>query len=102
MTADSIFKQIKNQQGQIKEYCRKTGIEYLGLFGSVARREKRYTADIDVLIRFNEPKGLEFISIKNDLSKMFKQRVDLVTEKALHPLLKEKILKDTVTIYENK
>ena len=41
MTADSIFKQIKNKQDQIKKYCRKTGIDYLGLFGSVARREKR-------------------------------------------------------------
>jgi len=29
---------------------------------------------------------------------MFKKRVDLVTEKALHPLLKNKILKELVTI----
>jgi len=59
-------------------------------------------AVIDILVRFDKPKGFGFISIKNDLSRMLKQRVDLVTEKALHPLLKDKILKEAVTIYENK
>jgi hypothetical protein len=102
MTANSIYNQIQKNQPQIKNYCHKYGIEYLGLFGSVARKEKRYTNDIDILVRFDKPKGLGFISIKNDLSRLFKQRVDLVTEKALHPLLKDKILKEVITIYENK
>lgn len=102
MTANSIYKQIQKKQNQIRDYCRKYGIEYMGIFGSVARKEKRFTGDIDVLVKFDKPKGLRFISIKDDLSRMFKKRVDLVTEKALHPLLRNKILKEVVTIYENK
>ncbi|OGS20578.1 MAG: hypothetical protein A2252_09970 [Elusimicrobia bacterium RIFOXYA2_FULL_39_19] len=80
----------------------KSGIEYLGLFGSVGRKEKSVSNDIDVLVRFNKPKGFGFVAIKNDLTKMFRKKVDLVTIKALHPLLRDKILKEVVTIYENK
>ena len=102
MTAYSVFYSIQKSQNRIAEFCRKSGIEYLGLFGSVARKEKSASHDVDVLVRFNEPKGFEFISIRDGLSRIFKQRVDLVTEKALHPLLKKNILKEVVTIYESK
>jgi len=77
MTANSIYNQIQKKQNQIRDYCRKYGIEYMGLFGSVARKEKRYTDDIDVLVRFDKPKGFGFVSIKDDLSKCLKKELIL-------------------------
>ena len=102
MTAKSLYNYIQKNKKRLVEFCRASGIEYMGIFGSVARRDSRTPHDVDVLVRFDKPKGLEFIAIRDELSKIFKQKVDLVTERALHPLLKQNILREVVTIYESK
>ena len=43
-----------------------------------------------------------FVGMKLDLEKNIGKKVDLVTYKALHPLLKEQILEEQRIIYEKK
>lgn len=86
----------------VQNFCKIYGITFLGVFGSCARNEAKDTSDIDILVKFSEPKGLEFITIQEELTKLLRKKVDLVTKGALHHLLKDKILKEVVTIYEKK
>jgi predicted nucleotidyltransferase len=75
------------------------GVASLALFGSVVRDEASDMSDIDVLVRFSKPVGLfEFLEVKNYLEDLMGIEVDLVTEDALKPQLRERILAEAVPI----
>ncbi len=72
----------------------------IGLFGSVARNEETPTSDIDILYSFNTPISLfGLVDIQNALQKKLSKKIDLVSENAVHPLLKESIFNDLKIIY---
>lgn len=72
----------------------------IGLFGSVARNEETSTSDIDILYNFNKPISLfGLVDIQNALQKKLHKKIDLVSENAVHPLLKENIFNDLKIIY---
>ena len=86
---------------KITPILKKHGVSYCAVFGSFARGEERGDSDIDLLVRFTEPLGLfDFVGLEMELSDILGRKVDLVTEKAIHPLLKENIYKDLQEIYE--
>lgn len=65
------------------------------LFGSVARGEATEESDIDLLIEFEGRKSLlDLAGLKLELQELLRRRVDLLTYKSLHPLLKERILSE--------
>lgn len=72
----------------------------IGLFGSVARDEDNPESDIDILYSFNKPLSLfKSAKIKNLLEEKLNKKVDFVSEKAIHPLLKDDIYSDLKIIY---
>ena len=71
-------------------------VDRIGLFGSHARGEERAESDIDLLVRFSVPIGWEFVDLKEYLEKVLGRRVDLVTEAALKPRLKEAVLREVI------
>ena len=72
----------------------------IGLFGSVSRNEETETSDIDILYSFNTPISLfGLVDIQDALQKKLHKKIDLVSEKAVHPLLKDKIFNDLKIIY---
>jgi len=71
-------------------------VEKIGVFGSYARGEESGESDIDILVKFYEPVGWEFIDLKDFLEEILGRRVDLVTIKALKPQLKDEILREVV------
>lgn len=72
-------------------------VKKIGIFGSAARGTQTEKSDIDIIVEFDEPVGFfTFIQLEDFLSKLLKQKVDLVTKNALKPLLKNTILKETV------
>lgn len=42
-------------------------IKSLGIFGSYSRGEAKEESDIDILVEFEEPIGLEFIDLADEL-----------------------------------
>ena len=69
----------------------------LSVFGSVARGDEGATSDVDILVRFSEPVGMfEFLDVKAYLENLLGVSVDLVTEDALKPQLRERILAEAV------
>ncbi|OGF20817.1 hypothetical protein A2316_01785 [Candidatus Falkowbacteria bacterium RIFOXYB2_FULL_38_15] len=78
-----------------KDYC----IKKIGIFGSVARGAEKRKSDIDILVEFGEPIGIfKFIELENNLTKLLKRKVDLVSKGALKPILKNAILKEVVYV----
>ena len=74
----------------------------IGIFGSFARGENSENSDLDILYDYDGKITLfDHIRIINELKTGLKKEVDLVTTNALHPLLKDQILKDLKIIYES-
>ncbi|MFD2705392.1 nucleotidyltransferase family protein [Salibacterium lacus] len=71
-------------------------VSKIGYFGSFAREEQTEESDIDILVEFSKPIGLEFVSLKEYLEQELDRNVDLVTVKALKPQLKESILREVI------
>ncbi len=76
----------------------KFGVKRIGIFGSFARGEEREDSDLDVLVVFEEGQKTfdNYMDLKFYLEDLFGREVDLVTEKALKPQLKDIIMKDVV------
>jgi len=75
----------------------------VGLFGSSARGEATETSDIDLLIKFSKPKSLlSIVKLERNLSEALGKKVDLLTEAAISPYLKERIFRDLAVIYEER
>ena len=67
-------------------------IKKMGLFGSVARGEQKGESDIDILVEFSAPIGFfDFIRLENFLSETLGGKVDLVSKKAIKPILEKYI-----------
>lgn len=65
------------------------------VFGSRARGDSRPDSDIDLLVDAGERRSRFFPGgLVSDLEEMLKVRADVVTEKALHPSIRERILRE--------
>jgi len=51
-----------------------------------------------VLVEFFEPLGWEFFDLKEYLEEILARKVDLVTENAIRPQMKEKILNEVIYV----
>lgn len=77
------------------------GVVRAALFGSVVRGDITAQSDIDILVELEEGKTLlDLVGLQLDLEEQFKVNVDVVTYDALHPLLRESIMKEQEPIYE--
>ena len=84
-----------------KELLLRHHVRSLSVFGSVVRGEASAGSDVDILVEFQPDAAVglfEFIRLKNDLSVLLGVEVDLGTPDALHPALKEDILKEAVRV----
>ena len=65
---------------------RSYGFTSLALFGSYSRNTAVVgKSDIDVMVEFAEPIGIRFIDLADELEQILKQKVDLVSRKAIKP-----------------
>lgn len=81
----------------------RAGATFLALFGSCARGDSHPGSDVDLLVRFGEAKSLlDLASIENDLSESIGRKVDLVTEGATSPALREAITSDVVVLLDHE
>jgi len=100
-----MLTQITKKQDEIEfkvdDICDKYGINYLGLFGSVARGEQTKNSDVDLLVKFNKNNKIglfELDNLQREFEKRLGKKVDLVTK--LNKYIKPYALKDLKTIYE--
>jgi len=85
------------------ELCRQNDVSMAGVFGSMARGEAKKRSDIDLLVRFSKRKSLlATVKLERELSEALGRKVDLLTEAAISPYLRERILKELQVVYEKR
>ena len=74
-------------------------VKRAAVFGSFVRGEQTRDSDVDVLVEFKGEKSLlDLAGLKIELEETLKRKVDVLTYNSLHPLLKDKILKEQKAI----
>jgi len=90
---------LKNKRNEILRLAIEHGAKNVRIFGSVARGDARPDSDIDILIDLEPDRSLlDRIGLKYDLEDLLGRKVDVVTEKALHTYIREKVLKQAVAL----
>jgi len=82
--------------------CRKYQVEFLGVFGSVARGEQRPESDMDLLVRFSPDAKIGYFKlyeIEKNFSQFMNRPVEIVTQEALSPYIKDRVYNDLKPIY---
>ena len=91
---------------RVAEFCQRNRIRRLALFGSVLRDDFAPDSDVDVLVEFEAGArvGFEFITVQDELSRVFGRRVDMSpfagVEGSRNWLLKAEILDSAEVVYD--
>jgi predicted nucleotidyltransferase len=87
----------------IEPFIADFGIKQIQIFGSYARGEENSNSDIDIIVDISKAIGIyQFIGLKQDLEASLHKKIDLFKPSTLEPLIKEQILAEAVTIYEQR
>lgn len=81
-----------------KHLSKKYHIKKIGLFGSVTRDETSTLSDIDILVEFEKPIGLDFVLLGDELEEILGVKVDIVTPNSLKPKMFNYIKQDLVYV----
>lgn len=75
---------IKKILEQIKpELTQQFYVETIGLFGSVVRDDFSAASDIDIIVDFSRPVGIEFIDLADYIEHKLNRKVDLVSKNGI-------------------
>jgi len=90
---------LQQKRRQVLEIAEGHGARSVRLFGSVARGEASETSDLDLLIEMEPGRSLlDIVAIKQDLEELLGCKVDVVTEAAISPYLRDKVLHEAVRL----
>ncbi len=91
--------QIAEIRDKILNALRQNDVKRASLFGSIVRGELTDESDIDILVEFKGKKSLlDLVGLKLELEELLKREVDVLTYNSLHPLLKDRILREQEVI----
>ena len=90
---------LRERRTEIELIAERHGARNLRVFGSVARDDARADSDIDLLIDTGPQTSSWFPSgLILDLQDLLGRRVEVVTEKALRPEIRERVLSEAVPL----
>ena len=87
-TIQSILK--KHKQRLTEKYS----LSVMAVFGSYGRGQQKENSDVDILVDFQKPIGIEFIDLANELENLLKLKVDLVSKNGVKPHYLKQIEQD--------
>lgn len=90
---------IANIKERLAGVLERNGVKRAALFGSIVRGEATEESDIDLLVEFEGRKSLLDLSgLKLEVEDVLGRKADVITYGSLHPLLRDRILKEQVPI----
>ena len=93
-TKEQILDTLRRLKGNLHSRYR---VNEIGLFGSAVRGEQTEFSDIDVLVEFEKGADLLDVSgLKIFLEEQFKQKVDVVSKRALRHEFRDQVLREVV------
>ena len=107
VTIENLPRQLRKKglEEKLVKICEENDIVFMAIFGSFVRREQKNKSDVDIAIEFDETKPkslLDLIHVENELSKIFKRKVDLGILSSLNPYIIEDVKKEMQVIYEKR
>lgn len=71
---------IKDSLAKLKlEMQQRFFVNSIGLFGSVVREDFNASSDVDIIVDFTKPVGIEFIDLANFIESKLNKKIDLVS-----------------------
>jgi uncharacterized protein len=90
---------LRTKRKPVLTLAQQYGVRNVRVFGSVASGMAGSTSDIDLLVEMGEGKSLlDRIALKQDLEDFLGSSVDLVTDKGLHQIIKDKVLAEAISL----
>jgi len=90
---------LRQRREDIRRIAAKHGAGNIRVFGSVARGEGGPESDIDFLVEKGPSTSSWFpAGLVLDLEEMLGRKVEIVTDKALHPYLRDRVLREAVPL----
>jgi len=84
---------IESHRQALKNLVAHHGLSNARVFGSMARGDAEESSDVDLLVDLPPGvSGLALGALLMDAQEMLGRRVDIATEAALHPMLRERVL----------
>lgn len=76
----------------------KFNIDEIAVFGSYSRGDENSESDIDIMVSFKKPIGLEFVDLSIELEKILNHKIDLVSKNAIKPRMMKKISDELIYV----
>ena len=90
---------IQDRKEQILALAAQYGASNIRIFGSVANGTADENSDIDFLVDMEKGRSLfDLGGLLMDLQELFNRKVDVVTEKGLHERIRERVLRQAITL----
>jgi len=90
---------LKDRRETILQVAASHGARDVRVFGSRVRGTARPDSDVDILVRLDAGRSLlDLIAIKQDLEDLLGCKVDVVTEAAISPYIREQVLNEAVAL----
>jgi len=90
---------IRTKRDEILRIARRHGADNIRLFGSAARGDAGPSSDVDLLVEMRPDHSPWFpAGLVADLEALLGRRVHVVTVKALHPYIRERVLQEAVRL----
>lgn len=90
---------IETHRAEILALAERHGVGDVRVFGSMARGDAGEGSDVDLLVSLPPEKtGLALGALLIDVQELLNRRVEVVTEKSLHPATRDRILKEAQSL----
>lgn len=91
---------VRTHSEAILQLARVHGARNVRIFGSAAQGEDTSDSDLHVLVDREEGRSLlDHVALTRDLEDLLGREVDVVTEASLHPQIRERVLREAVSLH---
>jgi predicted nucleotidyltransferase len=96
MDKEVVLRRLKANAEEIRQ---RFSVKSLSIFGSIARDEAGDNSDVDVLVVFDQKANFDgFMELKFYLEELLGTSIDLVTDKALRPQVRQAIEQEMINV----
>lgn len=92
--------ELEKIKEKVTPILKANGVEFAGVFGSLARGEQTENSDVDFLVKFSgRPTFAGYLRLDEDLRKSLQKDIDLITTGAVNKFMLPEIERDLKVIY---
>lgn len=90
---------VEEHRERILELAARHGASNVRVFGSLARGEGSESSDLDLLVTLEEQRSLlDLVGLKQDIEDLLHRPVDVLTEPALSPYVRDRVLAEAMPL----